>query len=319
MKPRLALIGCGRIARWHVPACREAGFEVTAVAGRRRSGRAGAFAAEFGIPAVASDPMALAGADDWDALLIAAPPSVAPELLRIAGASGRPVLVEKPVALSSGMLRPVVDRWPNVLVGYNRRFYATVRAAREFTAAGPCLVRLELPEPAAPAATEDILLTGSVHGFDLVRHLLGPLRLESVTPYRRAGAQQGATATLVSARGDVIQYHGCWGAPAVFSLTIDCAGRRFSLQPFERATVYEGLDVLQPTGEVAVRQYVPRVASEVRVDRGAFKPGFVEQARALLDRCHGRTSPIAATLSDALAALELAEAVGQGAREAART
>lgn len=296
----------------------EAGFEVTAVAGRPRSARVAAFAAKFGIPTVADDPLDLAASGGWDAMLIAVPPAAALRLLQVAASSGRPVLVEKPVALSSEALRPIADSWPHVLVGYNRRFYATVRAAREFAdRGGPCLVRLEQPDQAAgtPAANGDIPLTGSVHGFDLLRYLFGPLRLEAAAPYGRAGRQHGAAAILASGRGDVIQYDGCWDAPASVSLTLDRGGRRVHLQPFERAATYDGVDVVEPTVHSPVRRYVPRQTAEVPLDEvdARFKPGFVAQARALQDRCAGRASPIAATLAEAVAALELAEAVSTAA------
>lgn len=80
--PTLARIGSGPIAADHVAAARHAGFDVTAIAGRRDSVRAKAFAAEHGIDVVWSDPAELASSEAWDALTLAVAPHVTLDLLR---------------------------------------------------------------------------------------------------------------------------------------------------------------------------------------------------------------------------------------------
>jgi len=321
--PRLAFIGCGDVAVFHAAACREAGFALAAVAGRPGSARAPEFARRFGVPRVFSDPLELASSGDWDALVLAVEPVAALDLLAVAAASGRPVLVEKPVALSSEMLRPHATRWPNVMVGYNRRFYATVREARAFAASGPpCLAQLEIPEDApfeAPSGADPTrVFTHSVHGFDLARYVLGPLAMDMVLPrLRDAGgaaggaARDGVAALMRSRRGDVVQYVGNWNAPANVSLTLDQGMRRYQLRPFESGAVYEGLTVVEPDAAMPIRRYVPTLTRRVALDPcdHTFKPGFLQQAAALLRRCGGEQDDTAATLEDAVAALELAEAV----------
>lgn len=317
-RARLALIGCGEAAALHVPACREAGFTLAAVAGRPGSSRVREFASRFGIPSVVSDPMALAASADWDALVLAVEPEAALGLLQVAADSGRPVLVEKPVALASARLRPFITRWPKVIVGYNRRFYVTARAARDFAAAGaPCLAQLELPEdapvPDVPGAGADPrkIFTHSVHGFDLARFVLGPLATELVLPRARGTGRDGVSALLRSRRGDIVHYIGNWNAPSNVSLTLDQDGRRYRMSPFEDGAFYEGMTVIEPGAGAPIRRYVPTLTGRVMLDAcdQVFKPGLVQQARELLRLCHGRPGDTAATLEDAVAALELAEAV----------
>ena len=276
------------------------------------------FARRFGIPQVFSDPLELASSHDWDALVLAVAPHAALDLLAVAAATGRPVLVEKPVALCSTVLRPYATRWPNVLVGYNRRFYTPVQEARQFATFGPpCLAQLEIPEHAplraVPGSGVDPtrVLTHSVHGFDLARFILGPLSADLVRPRVFGTGRDGAAALLRSSRGDVVQYVGNWNAPANVSLTLDRAGSRYQLRPFESGAIYEGMTVVEADAETPIRRYTPTLMRRVALDPcdQLFKPGFVQQAGALLRLCRNERGDTAATLEDAVAALEMAEAV----------
>ena len=122
--PRLAIVGCGDIAEFHAPACREAGLELTAVCSRAGSTRLASFADRHGIPLVFEDvEKLLAASDDWDALLIAVPVDVTLSVLVSALDSHKPILVEKPVARRSSDLLPLINRSLPVIVGYNRRYY----------------------------------------------------------------------------------------------------------------------------------------------------------------------------------------------------
>src|SRR5690606_2606189 len=77
--PRLALLGAGKIAQFHVPAARAAGWDVVAVATRPGSRTPGELAAAHDIPTVLDDLDALLDArDSWDGLLITVP---VPDLL----------------------------------------------------------------------------------------------------------------------------------------------------------------------------------------------------------------------------------------------
>lgn len=320
-RPRLAVLGCGSIAAFHVPACREEGFDVVAVAGSPGSRRAVEFARRFDIPNVCSDPREVAGASSkvWDALLIATSVDPTLELLMIAAESGRPVLVEKPVASSAATLQAHAESWQNVIVAYNRRFYATAQAAKEFVEhGGPCLVQLELPEdvPILEDGGDQIantrkILWNSVHGFDLARFVLGDLEVEAVVSRGEGRGRDGAAAIMRSRRGDVVQYTGNWNAPSNFSLTIDRGPRRYQMRPFEVGAYYEGTEVIEPTPDVPIRRYLPRRTGEVSLEPldARFKPGFAGQARDLMRLCEGTQRTVGATIHDAIAALEVAERV----------
>ena len=317
--PRIALIGCGNMAEFHASACRAAGFELAAVCSRPGSTRLRPFAERYGIPLVFDQVSDLLSArEEWDALLIAVSIDVTLETLERALETGAPILVEKPVAWRSQDLLPLLRRRLPVIVGYNRRFYRTVQEARREVVNGPPLLgHLALPEGVrTPGQTPEDprylipFFGNSVHGLDMARYVFGdlqPVHVQRLT--NPGGALLGLVATLTTKRGDILEVMANWQTPANFALSLHRPGRRFEVLPFEAATVYEGMEVTEPTEEVPIRSYRPKPVERVGLDGMdyRFKPGFVAQARALAAMVRGGDPGPAARLEDAHAVLNLAE------------
>jgi predicted dehydrogenase len=204
------------------------------------------------------------------------------------------------------------------MVGYNRRFYAAaIRAKEEASSAHGWLANLVLPEgvrtPDHPEDNPEYLapfFANSVHGLDLAQFILGDLTVSHVDrTYNPGGAITGLAAQLRAKSGAILQFTANWGTPANYSFTLDRPGRRYEMKPLEMASVYEGMDVVDPTPEIPLRSYQPRVIEKIDLtpDDLAFKPGFVAQAYAFAAMIHGGDSGPAAGLEDAFAVLELAE------------
>lgn len=318
---RVALIGAGRISDWHVRALRVAELEVSAVSTRPGSVRLEKFAATHGIPNVYDDwRRMLADRTQWDAVLVATHTDGTPEILSAVLDLGVPLLVEKPVAWNSVTLNQLRKRaHARVIVGYNRRFYRTVRTVRDEARGGPpLLLNVSLPEgiraPADGSPSNEYLrpfFENSCHGIDLLRFLLGDIQVENVQRVRTPhGNLCGLAALLSTARGDVVLFTANWGTPANFSISLNRPGRRLDLLPFELVTSYEGMDVLPPSEKYPIRRYVPKQKDQIFLDEIDLleKPGFVAQALALRQMIHGDTPPAdAATLDDAYHAIRLCE------------
>jgi predicted dehydrogenase len=319
---RVGLIGVGRIAEWRVPALRAAGLEVTAVSTRPESQRLHDFATRHRIARVFDDWRAMIEhPEQWDALVISTWPDGTPQILAAALELNIPILVEKPVAWSSARLIELCAKpHERVIVGYNRRFYHSVQAAHAQVQEGsPLIAQLTLPaEVIVPDEPEPaghymkpFFESVSALGIDLTRFVLGNLRIEAVqrlmTP---SGNLAGLVALLRTDRGDLLQLTANWGVPANFSLSLNRPDRRFDLLPFEIATIYEGMDVLQPTDEYPIRRYTPKLVKRINLDGIDLqeKPGFVGEAQALRAMIAGDAPPVfAARLEDALAVTRLCE------------
>lgn len=317
---RLAVIGAGRIAYDHARAFLAVGFDLAAVCARPGSPRSRELALKFGIPLVFDEVgELLAARERWDALLIAVSPEATLDVLLAALPTGAPILVEKPVALRSEALRPLLGRDLPVLVGYNRRFYKAAAEARRAVAQsdGGLLAHVMLPESIPLPARSDEgaerlrpFFTNSTHGLDLIRFVFGEVKLCHVERIDRGGNLIGIAALLrARAKGSVIQLTANWGAPANFSFNLYRQGYRLEMCPFETGAIYNGMDVREPTPELPVRTYTPRVARRIGLSREGegIKPGFLAQAKAL-EALARRGDPFpAARLEDAHAALHLAE------------
>ena len=318
---RVGLIGVGTISEWHARALRAAGLEITAVSTRSSSQRLHDFATRHGIAHVFDDWRAmLEKRNHWNALLIATHPDGTPDILSAALDLNVPILVEKPVAWTSARLAKLcATAHDRVIVGYNRRFYRPVREARREARQGPPLIaHLSLPEAVIPAGESvpagrylEPFFENSCHGLDLARFILGNLHVKAVQRLMTGtGHLSGLVALLSTDRGDLVQLTGNWGAPANFAFSLNRAGRRFELSPFELATVYEGMDVLEPSDGCPVRRYMPREIRKIILDDADLreKPGFVGQSVALGTMIEGNSRPVlAASLRDALAVVELCE------------
>ncbi|MCR4336259.1 MAG: Gfo/Idh/MocA family oxidoreductase [Candidatus Omnitrophica bacterium] len=318
-KIRLGIIGSGGICEFHMPALKAAGFELTAVGSRRGSERVHSFAQKHQIPCIFEDSEDLLKArGQWDALLIAVSVEPTLEILKRAIEARVPILVEKPVTFHSEELKPWLHQNLPVMVGYNRRYYRTVQQARKEVKLGSFLMgRLNLPEsirvPAQPIDNPLYLksfFSNSVHGLDMMRFIFGNIQVKYVHRLTDSnGAIHGIAATFSSQKENLIQFTAHWQAPDNFSLTLDRVGRRFELRPFESASVFEGMEVVDPTPEIPVRTYRPKMVEKIDLEEHdkRFKPGFFLQAQAFAAMVRGENPKDAARLEDAYAALVLAE------------
>jgi predicted dehydrogenase len=307
---RAALVGCGRIAGDHLTALRAAGATVESVTATAGSSRAPTFARDHDVATVHHDVGALARDPGWDVAVVAVPPEETVSVVAALAESGRPLLVEKPGALDPQELERLGPHAAQLLFGYNRRFYAPVAAAAELLAErGPAVIELVLPDrvPGSPDddPRERQFLANSTHGLDLLLHLVGPVELRDVRAIPGDGGPGALVASATSERGDLVQLTAAWNAPDNFRCTCSWSGLRYELRPFEVGTRYEGMEVLEPTPDHPVRRYVARATAEHFATSPGTKPGFLEQARALLALAAGEPTPTGATLADAVAALRL--------------
>jgi predicted dehydrogenase len=255
---RVALAGAGMISRHHLIAwSRRADARVVAVCDPDR-GRAAGRAAEFGIAAVHDSLDAALAAEPVDAVDIASPRETHAALVRLAAARGLPVLCQKPLTptLDEGiaLVGEVAGR-TRLMVHENWRFRPWYRQIGAWLADGilgaPQTCRLSmlcsglLPDAGGrrPAlerqpfmADEERMLIAEalIHHLDVVRWLMGPLRVVAARAARACDGVRGeslATILLENAAGTPVTVEGNMASPGFSPRTQDrmtLIGRRAS-------------------------------------------------------------------------------------------
>lgn len=197
------------------------------------------------------------------------------------------ILVEKPGALDLkslvGLRDLAVRQGAQVLIGYNRRYFASVRKAQELAAADGGLQScfFEFTEwgheietlTKGPGVKEHWLLSNSSHVIDLAFHLIGaPTQLNALT---RGSLPWHTSASVfvgsgLSERSVPFAYHANWDAPGRWGVELLTRNLRMFLRPME------ALQVMR-RGSVAIEP----MALDDGIDK-AFKPGLYHQVSDFL-------------------------------------
>jgi myo-inositol 2-dehydrogenase/D-chiro-inositol 1-dehydrogenase len=320
----VGIVGVGRIGAVHVQTLSRldgvSALTITDIDDDRSRGVAEAVGAR-----VVDTPEALVGAG-VDALVVATPTSEHATLLRLAAAAAVPAFCEKPVALDLPTLDEVsmeVERAGIVVqIGFQRRFDAGYRAAREGVANGTLgrllVVRAATHDPAPPAedyiaASGGIFRDLHIHDFDAIRYVTGQ---EIVEVYADGVVRETpwfAHHDDVDTAVAVLRLGG--GALGILSGTRhDARGYDVRLELFGTGdSIAAGVDTRSP-----LRSVEPGATQPEEGGYRNFLERFERAYRAELEEFvrvvrEGGTSPV--TLEEARAALVVALAADRSRRE----
>ncbi len=285
MSATLALVGCGGMARAHAKVLQAMNVPFAVFGRGAESARQ--FAAEIGVePRTGGVESAMTEVQERAIVAVDVPGLE--ETTRVLLRRGvREILVEKPAALTPAGARALAAdaarAQARVFVAYNRRFYASVRRAREIVAAdgGVTSCRFEFTERAdyiagaaiAPETKRHWFFANSTHVLDLAFFLAGdPVSLAAETSggldWHPAGAVfAGAGRT---AAGALFSYHADWTGPGRWGVEVVTRHHRLFLQPLEELRV-------QKAGQMTAEALALGDALDTR-----FKPGVYRQATAFL-------------------------------------
>ena len=201
----------------------------------------------------------------------------------------RSILIEKPGALNRNQIcalqREARGHNAEVMIAYNRRFFASTMAAKQMIKedGGVQSLNFEFTEWAhvidglakAPGVKETWLLNNSTHVIDLAFYLGGEAReLHAFTTgalsWHPSSAVFAGAGRTVS--GALFSYHANWGAPGRWGLEILTSQRRLFLRPMETLRVMR-------KGSLVIE--------DVQLDDSKdkyFKPGLHEQVSRFLSK-----------------------------------
>jgi predicted dehydrogenase len=239
------------------------------------------------------------------ATIVALPiPSLAGATKALIESGAQKILVEKPAGTTLaeiGDIGRVVSRTPAaVFVAYNRRFYASVAAARAMIAedGGVSSFRMEFTEQVEQimasghesGVLRNWLLTNSSHVPDLAFYLAGdPLEATGLTEGALDWHPDGAVFVGHgrTASGAIFTWHADWTSAGRWGIDFRTRRRRLILQPLETLAVQE-------KGSFAITQH----PLDDELDR-RYKPGLYREVETFLcDDPAGRDLPTLAAHQD---------------------
>lgn len=314
--PRLGIIGAGSIVRPHIEAAYQAGLMPVSICGKSFSSKAEQIAREF------SDMQFCETLDslletDIDAILIAVPPEESLAVLKNAISRGIPILIEKPVALTSTFLRELsnIDS-SKVIVGFNRRHYSSVAAFKsKALKLKEGLIKIDLPELSWMSNSDEnqrrqMLIENSIHVLDLINFIFGSIEPSNVIKVCDSHGTKYAILTFKTILGFVGSINLAYGTPENISMKVWGEGLNLELSPLEIYTEYNRILPISPSFEIPFKRYVKQSSENWKIGMKDLKckPGFIEQFLELKKLITGDSDHlISARLEDAEKALLIAE------------
>jgi myo-inositol 2-dehydrogenase/D-chiro-inositol 1-dehydrogenase len=324
--PRLhvGLVGVGRIGVFHGRTLQTLEGVASLTVTDADPARAREVAAELGA-AAAETPDALVDAG-VDALVIATATAGHAPLLRFAASAGLPAFCEKPVALDLASLDEALDAVSRsgilVQIGFQRRFDAGYRAARDAVASGALgnllTVRAATHDSVPPteqyiASSGGIFRDLQIHDFDAIRFVTGQEIVEVYadgavreTPWFAQHGDVDVDVAVVRLSGGALGIlSGSRHDPLGYDVRLEVLGSADS--------IVVGADARSPLRSVEPGAHRPAHAGYANfVER--FEPAYRAELAAFVEtvREHGKS---ACTLDDARAALLVALAADRSRAE----
>lgn len=296
---KFGFLGCGPIATFHADTVLAFGGSIAAACARPNSSRLKTFAEKFQ-PAHVCEGLEsfLPVAAQMDALVVSTSWNATQEVLGLLLPLEKPLLVEKPVALTAKKIEEWKQRYPQatqkVAVGYNRRFYDFIPKIKEkLLTSSLRSVDILLPESASTLAEkygdailDHLLIYMSSHWIDLVTSITGPLTLKHKQVMTSAPTKKVILAQLESPVKVPVSLRVYFDTFTNTTISFYFDDELWVVSPGEKLSVYDGMDRKEVSP--GNRVYLPKLKQEFTVDK-EFKPGFKGQMENFID-CFVRAS-----------------------------
>jgi len=274
---KLAFLGSGPISEFHVPALREAGFEIETAFSRPGSERLRSFCQRHEIDQ----------SDNWDefleiasrcsAIFVAVKTEATLEVLRKVAPLGLPIMAEKPGAADRSSLEALKELDLNQFCwAYNRRFYQSIQFIRNHKER----IRSAAVSWPETAKLDHQFIINGCHIVDTLRFIHGDLQIvERIS----LGRDQGFVALLQNSDGVPVALNATFGAfaNAEASFFLDDS-RVLSLKPLEEVKEHSQMLVVEPNSKSKLRRYVPEIGVTIEETVTRLKPGFLNQSQAFM-------------------------------------
>lgn len=289
MTIKLGVIGAGAIAPYHLDAFQALNVSFFGIAASNGSTRAKKLGQRYDFSNVFYSWQELVKrSEEFDALLLCTPPTISEMVLKSVLPCKNRILVEKPVTLSLESIDSLLAKdCSNVSVAFNRRYYESViefkKSVKNQSGHISALIIEDFPRDMENIRKS--LFENSIHVFDLLNFILGPISLSNI---QNLHTPKGATGNILNDNGEYIgDFKIKFGSPENSEILFSTDDSSFLLKPIENFSRFNSLICLEPTRERPIRAYTPHWSGEeknsiyVNTD---FKPGFFEQAREFVSQ-----------------------------------
>ena len=319
---KVGIIGCGKIAGYHLSSMKNAGFKLHSISGTNNSSNAKHLKKKYNITKVFSNTEDHISSDEYDALLFLTPHEITYEYLSNVKSSVK-ILAEKPITFYSSKLKKL-KRNKNIRIAFNRRQYFGVNFIKsKINNNDIFLIEASIPENIKflEGKKQHVnyknfrekyfnIFYNSVHIFDLIRYLVGSNTISSIEHIKdKTNRLRGYTINIKSKKVKNIKINSIFNSSDNFSLKAYSNKARYELCPIELFSEYKGAKIIEPTSKYPLRRYVPIITkNRAELIKNSSKPGFDKQAQAFFDFCNKKKTNLA-TIDDMLDSISLAERI----------
>ncbi len=272
---RLGFIGSGDISHFHIPALINNKFSISAIGSRPNSIKCLKLAEKYQL----SNQYCKGGWEevlsyDIDAIMICVEVKACLKILKAALDKGKKVFVEKPVNFELKNLNKIKNHKniKNVFVGYNRRFYQTTNELKILcskSSGGTITVNI----PDSGYGIQHIIGNGC-HMIDLLRYLVGDFKIvNNIVAENKEKSDINYFSALCRNQKWTILINAHSMKPSNFSISINSDKNVYELKPIEKLSIYEGMNIIEPSKKLPLRQYIPNLKYSL-FENSKFKPGF---------------------------------------------
>ena len=319
---KLGIIGCGKIAEYHLSSMLKAGFELHSISGTINSSNAINLKKKFNINKVFSCTKDHIKSREYNALLFLTPHETTYKYLLNINKQVK-ILAEKPITFYSSRLRKLKNK-KNIKIAFNRRQYKAIEIIKSQIDKNKIfLIELSIPESINFLKNNKYsiksknfrekffnIFNNSIHIFDIIKYLVGKYNILSIKQIKdKKNNLQGYTIHINSKKVKNIIIKSIFNSPDNFSLNAHSNTARYEMCPIESFSKYEGMKTIDPTLMYPLRKYLPiKIENQLELVTKNSKPGFDRQAQAFFDFCNKKKTNLA-NVDDLLDSINLAEKI----------
>ena len=272
---KVGYVGSGHTSNFHIPALKNNGFNIEALGTTKNSESSKKICEKYEL----IDKYCKGGweevvSSDVDAYVICVKIEHTLEILKKIIEKGKPVLVEKPINFYFKSLEEIKNNRfvENIFVGYNRRYFKTsieLKNLCDNSEGGTVFVNI----PDSEYGVKQFIANGC-HMVDLTRYLLGDFEIISkiIKPNIQKSDIDYFSALCRNKKWTII-FNAHSLIPSNFSISINSDKNVFELKPIEKLTIYDGMQIIEPTAKEPLRKYIPKIKYTLTED-SFYKPGF---------------------------------------------